>query len=166
MDNNANIISKYMRDLAIDNSMEYSRELQDLINIHNTSLSSFYLSATVTSLMSILIKKGLMTDEEFLTEFNECFNNSPQKPVLENNRDQLLQCIEHENDCNEKFKNIYEMSTGKYDHQNKTSDEYNNEPYDDLDSLYWDLEEDTEDGEDYDIGDLLNLIQSNSVDED
>lgn len=158
-------LNNYIKDICIDNSQDYSEELQNFINLHNTSISQLCQSILSGSILSILIKKGIITEEEFLKEFEEFFNSSGQKKVIENNRDQLLQCIEAEKEFNEGLKEIHDMHTRHTNEFHKPV--FTEEPYDDLDSLYWDPEyNDEDDDEDIDIGELLNSIPLNPADDD
>jgi hypothetical protein len=68
-----------------------------------------------SSLLSILIKKGIITDDEIVSEFDIFLNSSKQKEMLESNRDQLMQCIEAEKDYNKELENMYEDMKSRVD---------------------------------------------------
>jgi hypothetical protein len=122
MDNSTNYnndysirLNNYIKDLCIDNSVNYTEDLQNLINIHNTTISEVCQSILTSSLLSILIKKGIITDEEFVKEFEEFFNNSKQREALESNRDRLLEYASLETDFNEDLFNTYEAMCDSID---------------------------------------------------
>jgi len=126
MDNNKyyDRISDYINDLCIDNSVDYSEELQNYINIHNTSIAEFCQSILSSSLLSILIKKGIITDEEFISEFDTLFNSSKQKEMIEKNRDQIIQCIEAESDFNTKLEDMYDDLESRYNDDDSEIDDH------------------------------------------
>ena len=94
--------------LMLDTNPDYSPELNDAINMHNGSIVAFSQGVTLSSLLTILIKKGIITEEEFSEELNSQISISNQYSVLENNRDVLVSCMEQDAEYMAQMKTLHD----------------------------------------------------------
>ena len=133
MDNNYTTeLSNYIKRLSIDPSLEYSEELSEFINMHNISISQMMQQVMNSTLLSLLIKKGIITDKEYIDEFKVFMNTSKQFKEIESNRDKLLQCIEVEMSYKEELKNKYNGMVSRITDNSDSNDPgfYNPNPLD------------------------------------
>ena len=86
-------ITKQFSDLMIDPKEEYSDELNQYINIHNVSVSEFAQSVTDAALLNLLVKKGIITEEEFFTEMYNTMTRLNGFETLKSNYDALMDGI-------------------------------------------------------------------------
>ena len=107
-------INEIISNLVIETKPEYSDELNEFINSHNTVVASFVQNTTLSSILSILYKKNIITDEEFDVEITRCVDMSKQKEILEKNRDGILECIASEESLHENLVDMYESLEEKY----------------------------------------------------
>lgn len=101
----------------IDTNEAFNEHLNDAINMHNGSVASFVQSLTTNSILSLLIKKGLISESEFAEELESQFNNSKQKEVVEYNRDILLQLVEEEFSYMNDLKEMHESMNNDTSYQ-------------------------------------------------
>lgn len=106
--------NEFIKTLVIDVDKEYSEEINEYINIHNSAVSSFIQGLTMSSILSILYKKNIITEKEFDDEINGFLSSSKQKDILENNRDAILQCIEAEKSLNNELQVMRDSLESEY----------------------------------------------------
>ena len=102
-------ISEKFQNLAVAESETYSAELNNYIHIHNKAISDFAQSITMATTVSLLIKKGIISDEEFTNELDAQINeNAFNFKTIEENKNILLEVIECENEHNQSLKEMHD----------------------------------------------------------
>ena len=104
LDNN----TKTLTDLMLDTNPDYSPEINDAINMHNSSIVAFSQGVTVSSLLTLLINKNIISEEEFANEMNRQIGLSDQHNVIMSNREILLSCIEQDAEYMAELKSVHE----------------------------------------------------------
>ena len=93
-------LTKQFNDLMIDPKEEYSDELNRYINMHNVSVSEFAQSLTDVALLNLLVKKGIITEEEFSNEMYNTMTHLKGFETLKSNYDALMDGIRMMNEDN------------------------------------------------------------------
>ena len=102
-------ISEKFTDLTVNEQENYSEELLAYIRMHNKSISEFAESITIASLVSILIKKGIVTDDELSDELAFVMNtNHANIETLQENKNTILQLIEYEMEYSNNLKDMHD----------------------------------------------------------
>ena len=99
--------------MMLDPNEEYSPEINNAINMHNNSISAFAQGVTASAIVALLIKKGIVTETEFLSELESLIESSTQKDAIIYNRDVLLQCIEEEKTYMQQLQDMHEDLEGR-----------------------------------------------------
>ena len=115
--------------------------LNDAINAHNTSIAAVAHDIAVTSIVSLLIKKNLITIDEFEVMTDRVFNESESVKRLQENRDLILQGIKEYEEYMVEMQDAYD----KYQNNKDSEIESNEKHQSILDAI---LNDDTEDDED------------------
>lgn len=103
-----NITEKFA-ELAMDEHENYSDELNQYIRSHNKSISEFAQSITIGSIVSLLIKKGILTDDEITNELTAIINeNQANIKQIEDNKVMLCQLIEYESEYIQNLKDMHD----------------------------------------------------------
>ena len=97
-------LSQYM----INTNENFSDRLNDAINMHNGSVASFAQSLTIGSLVSLLLKKEIITESEISEELRTMFKESEQLRVITYNREMLGELIDEEMTYLKNVKDMYE----------------------------------------------------------
>lgn len=102
-------ISEKFKTLIMSEQDTFSEELNQYIRMHNKAISEFAQSITTASIVSLLIKKGILTDAEISEELTRVLNeNQSNIKQIENNRDMLYQLIEYETEYAQNLKDMHD----------------------------------------------------------
>lgn len=89
----------------------YSPELNDAIIMHNNTVTSFAQGITMSAIINLLIKKNIITEDEFFAEVDEQVGSNNIKhhiDAIAYNRDTILKCIEEEHAYMENLKEMHD----------------------------------------------------------
>ena len=102
-------IANILESLMVNTDTNYSPELNDAINMHNGSVTSFAQGITTTAILSLLIEKNIITDDEFIAKLDGYLNvRRMNVDHLTYNRDVLLKCMEDEKEYMNQVKAMHE----------------------------------------------------------
>ena len=101
-------ISEKFTDLIMSEQENYSDEVNQYIRMHNKAISDFAQSVTISSVVSLLIKKGILTDDEITGELTTIINeNQSNIKQIEDNRNIICQLIEYEAEYAQNLKDMH-----------------------------------------------------------
>ena len=74
-----------------------SKKLMDIIESYNNSVSSYFVTVHVSSILTILIEKGIITSDEYTTKFfNTIHDPKSGIKTIEESHDMIKKLIELE----------------------------------------------------------------------
>lgn len=87
-------ITKQFTEFMINPDERYDDELNQYITMHNTSVSELAQSIMEMSLVSLLIKKNIITADELMTEMYDSLSILPSFATMKKNYESLRMIIE------------------------------------------------------------------------
>lgn len=101
-------VNEFVSSLLLQSSEEYEREINECINMHNNSVSNFMHQMSLSALITVLIKKEIITPDEYNEGLAEAINNNQDTTNgLTANRDAILEYIAANVEVNENLQEMY-----------------------------------------------------------
>ena len=112
MVNEAELINKY--------GAEECAEMAEIIRMHNSALSQFATGISIQAIVSILIKKGIVTEQEMVDELDSSFEAAGGHiQTIKESYNKIIECFEKA----ASFAKDYELLTAKLNSRQKIQSE-------------------------------------------